>query len=124
MGRKKKMMPVWFFIGVLLVIYGVIILITAIGDLSSRSTVVLAQYHPGIWGGSLLIVIGCVYTFHFWPRNREEKSRSVFSDLMHIVTILASSESWPAESYERPNSGGRQQGPSDFVSLLLYEGPP
>ena len=61
------MLPVWFFIGLLLTVYGVIILITSLIDLSRPPTAVLAQYHPGIWGGVLLILVGGFYTLHFWP---------------------------------------------------------
>ena len=68
------MLPVWFFIGVLLTLYGVIILVTAISELSYPSTVVLAQYHAGIWGGILLIAIGGFYTLRFWPRKGEKES--------------------------------------------------
>ena len=67
------MLPVWFFIGVLLTLYGAIILGTAISELSHPPAVVLAQYHAGIWGGILLIVIGGFYTLRFWPKNRANK---------------------------------------------------
>jgi cbb3-type cytochrome oxidase subunit 1 len=73
MSRERHMLPVWFFIGVLLTIYGVITLITAIHELSHPSAVVLAQYHAGIWGGILLIAIGGFYTLRFWPRNPAKK---------------------------------------------------
>jgi hypothetical protein len=72
MSREQHMLPVWFFIGVLLTVYGVIILITAVSDFSYPSTVVLAQYHPDIWGGILLLLIGGFYTIRFWPRKRKE----------------------------------------------------
>lgn len=72
MSRRQPMLPVWFFIGVLLTIYGVIILITAIHGLSHPSTAVLSQYHAGIWGGILLLLIGSFYTLRFWPRKDKE----------------------------------------------------
>lgn len=72
MSREQHMLPVWFFIGVLLTIYGAIILVTAISEFTQPSTVVLAQYHPDIWGGVLLLLIGGFYTLRFWPRNRKE----------------------------------------------------
>lgn len=62
------MLPVWFFIGVLLTLYGVIILCTAILNFNRPDGIVLAQYHPGLWGGILLLLIGGFYTFRFWPR--------------------------------------------------------
>ncbi|MGD0832614.1 MAG: hypothetical protein ABR907_16905 [Terracidiphilus sp.] len=68
MRERHHMLPVWFFIGMLLTIYGVIILITSIVDYSQPSSAVLSQYHPGIWGGILLLVIGGFYTLKFRPR--------------------------------------------------------
>jgi hypothetical protein len=67
MSGKAHMLPVWFFIGILLTVYGFIILATAIVDFSQPTTVVLARYHPGLFGGILLLLIGGFYTFWFWP---------------------------------------------------------
>jgi len=66
------MLPVWFFIGVLLAIYGVIILVMAVLDFSQTSQAVLAEYHPGLFGGVLLILLGGFYTFWFWPGRRKK----------------------------------------------------
>ena len=68
MRARHHMLPVWFFIGLLLTIYGVIILVTAIVDWSRPSQVILAQYHPGLWGGILLLLIGNFYVLKFRPR--------------------------------------------------------
>ena len=69
------MLPVWFFIGILLTIYGVIILVTAVTELfrPPASSSVLAQYHAGLWMGVLLILIGGFYTLRFWPRKNRNK---------------------------------------------------
>lgn len=64
------MLPVWFFIGLLLTAYGVIILATALSEWSSPPPVVLARYHPGVWGGVILLVIGGFYAIKFRPRRR------------------------------------------------------
>jgi hypothetical protein len=68
--QHHKMLPVWFFIGVLLLIYGVIILGVSIQRFSEPSTVVLSRLHAGLWGGILLIVLGSFYTLKFWPRRK------------------------------------------------------
>lgn len=70
MSGKTHMLPVWFFIGVLLTVYGIIILATALVDFSKPTAVVLAKYHPGLFGGILLLLIGSFYTFWFWPGRR------------------------------------------------------
>jgi hypothetical protein len=69
MSKKHPMVPVWFFIGVLLTVYGIIILITSVVPLSHPGAVEFAKYHTGLWGGILLILIGGFYTLRFWPRN-------------------------------------------------------
>jgi len=63
-----KMLPVWFFIGVLLLIYGVIILFVSVREYSHPTPVVLAEYHAGVWGGVILLLFGGGYTWRFWPR--------------------------------------------------------
>ena len=68
MRERHHMLPVWFFIGVLLSLYGVIILITSITDWSEPSTAMLSQYHPGLWGGIVLLAIGGFYALRFRPR--------------------------------------------------------
>ena len=71
MSKETHMLPIWFFIGVLLTIYGVIILVMAVLDFSQTSQAVLAEYHPGLYGGVLLILLGGFYTFWFWPGRRK-----------------------------------------------------
>lgn len=61
------MISIWFFIGVLLVIYGVLILGAGLYGLSHPPNVVHADLHAGIWWGALLLVLGSVYTVRFRP---------------------------------------------------------
>ena len=63
---------IWFFIGLLLDIYGVLILGASLYGLfvPPQHPVVLANVHAGIWWGILLIVLGLVYTFVFAPNRR------------------------------------------------------
>lgn len=65
----EHQIPIWFFIGALLTIYGV--LITAAGVHAwlnpANVRVVLAHLHADVWWGLLLIVIGLFYTLRFAP---------------------------------------------------------
>jgi hypothetical protein len=63
------MISIWFFIGVLLLIYGVLILGAGIYDLSNPAAhpVVMSELHAGIWWGALLIALGVVYSLRFRP---------------------------------------------------------
>ncbi len=64
-----KHISIWFFIGALLLIYGVLILIS--GFISPPPpTVVLAELHAPIWWGALLTVLGAVYSYLFFPGRR------------------------------------------------------
>ncbi len=58
---------IWFFIGLILTVYGVLILGASLHDLvvPPQHSVVLANLHAGIWWGALLIVLGVVYTLVF-----------------------------------------------------------
>ena len=69
MGRG--LVSIWFFIGVLLTLYGVLILATGLYELVSppEHQVVLANLHPSVWWGALLLVIGLVYFIRFFPRK-------------------------------------------------------
>ena len=67
--RDHHMIPVWFFVGVILLIYGLIILGTGIYEFSSPPPTVLASTHPAVWWGALLTVIGGVYVYLYTPRR-------------------------------------------------------
>ena len=73
--HHHKMLSIWLFIGVLLLIYGIIILSVSIADYSHPAPVVLAGDHLNLWAGGLLILIGATYTIKFWPRNRGSKGK-------------------------------------------------
>lgn len=68
--EHHQMLPVWFFIGLLLLVYGLIILYVGIRDYNNPPMVVLAKYHASLWGGILLTLLGGGYTTRFWPRRR------------------------------------------------------
>jgi hypothetical protein len=64
-----KMLPVWFFVGILLLVYGIIILYVGIREFSHPAPVVLASYHASIWSGPILILLGGFYMLRYWPRR-------------------------------------------------------
>ena len=61
--------PIWFFIGVLLFIYGLMIFSYGIYELASGNlaNVQLATLHTPVWWGGLLTVLGAVYLAKFRP---------------------------------------------------------
>jgi hypothetical protein len=66
---KHHILPVWYFVGLILLIYGALILGAGIYEFWHPPSTVLANLHPEIWWGALLIVMGGIYVFHFWPRK-------------------------------------------------------
>jgi hypothetical protein len=72
MSEQKKVISIWLFIGALLLIYGILILGSGIYDYfipPARQTV-LANLHPQIWWGALMLVMGLVYCWNFRPGKR------------------------------------------------------
>jgi hypothetical protein len=74
MSQRPRQISIWFFIGVLLAVYGVIILGAGIKEwiAPGATKVVLSELHVGVWWGALLIVLGGIYSFLFAP-NRTQK---------------------------------------------------
>ncbi len=71
-GRKDRgLISIWFFIGLLLFVYGVLIFVTGLYHLAvpPAHQVVLANLHAEIWWGALLVVLGAYYSLHFKPRR-------------------------------------------------------
>ncbi len=72
---SPERISIWFFIGAVLLVYGIIILIASIPGVSSpegAQHVMLADLHAGIWWGALLIVLGAVYVAIFRPGRKKD----------------------------------------------------
>lgn len=67
MSEKHHIIPVWFFVGVLLLVYGVLIFVTGLTEWSNPPATVLADTHASVWWGALLIVLGGIYCLMFRP---------------------------------------------------------
>jgi hypothetical protein len=67
MSEKHHIIPVWFFVGVLLFIYGMLIFISGLVEYSHPPETVLAKLHAPVWWGALLIVLGGAYLLLFRP---------------------------------------------------------
>ncbi len=69
--KKATEIPIWFFIGVLLTIYGVMILSYGLWELATGHTanVVLANLHAPVWWGALMLALGLFYALRFRPRR-------------------------------------------------------
>jgi hypothetical protein len=63
--------PIWFFIGVLLLIYGAMILGYGLFELATGylAPVELNYLHTPVWWGAILTAIGVAYCIKFRPRR-------------------------------------------------------
>jgi len=69
----SNQIPIWFFIGVLLAAYGVLIFFSGVVRWIHPPAVltVMEHLHPAVWWGLLLSVIGGFYTHRYWPGRRQ-----------------------------------------------------
>ena len=72
-SHSEMQVPIWFFIGAMVLIYGALILIAGVyGWLTPPALadrVKLWDLHADIWWGGLLLLIGLFYVVKFWPRK-------------------------------------------------------
>ena len=56
----KKRLPIWFFIGLLVIVYGFMIMGAGMWALFSPPAhpVVMQSFHADLWWGALMIVVG------------------------------------------------------------------
>jgi hypothetical protein len=73
MHEHKGMISIWFFIGVLLLAYGVLIFCAGVYDIFQppAKPVVLARLHAGVWWGLLLLAMGLFYSIRFRPKKTQ-----------------------------------------------------
>ncbi len=69
----NKHISIWFFTGVLLFIYGVVILGAGVYGLwhVPERPIVLENLHIDVWWGILLTLIGAFYCWKFAPTGKE-----------------------------------------------------
>lgn len=69
MSDRAQRISIWFFIGILLLVYGILICGAGLYELlvPPEHPVVLAQLRPAIWWGGLLLLLGAFYCYHFAP---------------------------------------------------------
>jgi hypothetical protein len=67
------MVSIWFFIGISLLVNGVLILGAGLYEYWHPPTeqVVLYNLHASVWWGALMTVIGAWYSYHFKPGQRK-----------------------------------------------------
>lgn len=71
--EHSGMKSIWYFVGLVLLCMGLLVLIAGILDWVNppESRKVLAETHPGIWWGGLMMAVGAVY---FWKNRTAQRS--------------------------------------------------
>jgi hypothetical protein len=69
MSERHHIIPIWFFVGLLLFVYGFLILVSGLAEWSHPPTTVLAELHAAVWWGALLVVLGLIYCVKYFPRR-------------------------------------------------------
>ena len=64
--HEHHMLPVWFFIGIILLLYGLMIFATGLSEYSDPP---VANYHASVWWGILLAIVGAIFTQKHYPRK-------------------------------------------------------
>jgi uncharacterized membrane protein HdeD (DUF308 family) len=59
------MKPIWYFVGLILLITGTIVVISGIFAIFNPPEVktVLSETHPAIWWGALMMIVGAIYVW-------------------------------------------------------------
>lgn len=72
MTHEEEPFSIWFLIGLLVGIYGLLILGAGIWDIVSPppAPLVLYRLHAAIWWGVLLVCFGGFYAYFFRPHRR------------------------------------------------------
>jgi hypothetical protein len=72
-SSESNDISIWFFIGVLLTIYGAMILGYGLWEAITghTSNVVLANLHAPIWWGAIMLLLGLFYGARFRPGKQQ-----------------------------------------------------
>ena len=76
MIHGRHMISIWFFIGLLVLIYGVIILgwgLISGGHPGGGRAIALAELRTDLWMGGFMTLAGAFYTLKFAPWRKEDK---------------------------------------------------
>jgi uncharacterized membrane protein len=78
MTSKSEAVSIWFFVGILLAFYGLVITAEGLYHLAvpPAREVVLAWLHADLWWGALLLATGLFYCYHFAPRKTGARTES------------------------------------------------
>lgn len=66
--ESAEPLPIWFFVGLILAVYGLLVLGT--GIVGGPGNTVLASTHPALWWGAIMTVAGGAFILIGWRSRR------------------------------------------------------
>jgi uncharacterized membrane protein len=68
MTQQRKMRSIWYFVGLVLLTMGSLVLLAGVIGLFSANTgdTVLAETRPNLWWGAIMVIAGGIY----YAKNR------------------------------------------------------
>jgi hypothetical protein len=70
MSERHHIIPVWFFVGLLLLIYGALGLYSGLVEWRNPPPTVLSNLHAPVWWGGVMVLLGSAYVIMFRPRRQ------------------------------------------------------
>jgi len=64
---RKMQLSIWFFVGALCLVYGLVLIPVGIYQLSHPPNVVLPELHVTLWWGIGMTIFGAFYAIRFRP---------------------------------------------------------
>jgi len=63
--KTEGLKTIWYLVGIVILVMGALVLLAGIIDAFSASApeTVLAELHPGIWWGIIMVVTGGIFLF-------------------------------------------------------------
>ncbi len=62
---KRDLKTIWYLVGIVVTVMGALVLLAGIIDvfISAPAKTVLAEIHPGIWWGAIMLVTGLIFLY-------------------------------------------------------------
>ena len=71
---KKEMLSIWFFVGLMLTVLGIIISMTGINYIfHPQNATRLAELNPNLWWGGVILAAGLIFLISSWRRYKIHK---------------------------------------------------
>lgn len=67
MTENHHIIPVWFFVGIMFLVYGLLILFSGIAEWPHPPNTTLSNLHAPVWWGALMTLLGALYSIRYRP---------------------------------------------------------